>query len=44
MTARAAAPLLPLVGEEVWRGLTGGRSVHLEDWPTVGEASEDARP
>ncbi len=27
------APLLPLTAEEVWRGLTGGRSVHLEDWP-----------
>jgi len=31
--ARVAAPLAPLVTEEVWRGLTGGRSVHLEDWP-----------
>jgi isoleucyl-tRNA synthetase len=30
---RVAAPLLPLVTEEIWRGLTGGRSVHLEDWP-----------
>jgi isoleucyl-tRNA synthetase len=30
---RAAAPLLPLVAEEIWRGLTGGRSVHLTDWP-----------
>ena len=30
---RVAAPLIPLVGEEIWRGLTGGRSVHLEDWP-----------
>ncbi|MCU1515087.1 MAG: isoleucine-tRNA ligase [Microbacteriaceae bacterium] len=30
---RVAAPLLPLVGEKVWQGLTGGRSVHLEDWP-----------
>ena len=30
---RVAAPLLPLVAEEVWRGLTGGRSVHLTDWP-----------
>ena len=24
------APLLPLVTEEIWRGLTGGRSVHLD--------------
>jgi isoleucyl-tRNA synthetase len=31
--ARVAAPLIPLVGEEIWQGLTGGRSVHLEDWP-----------
>ncbi|TPW74534.1 isoleucine--tRNA ligase [Schumannella soli] len=30
---RVAAPLLPLVTEEIWKGLTGGRSVHLEDWP-----------
>jgi isoleucyl-tRNA synthetase len=30
---RASAPLLPLVAEEMWRGLTGGRSVHLADWP-----------
>ncbi|TQJ60963.1 isoleucyl-tRNA synthetase [Arthrobacter sp. SLBN-83] len=30
---RAAASLLPLVSEEIWRGLTGGRSVHLADWP-----------
>ncbi|MCU1580070.1 MAG: isoleucine-tRNA ligase [Rhodoglobus sp.] len=30
---RVAAPLAPLVAEEIWRGLTGGRSVHLEDWP-----------
>jgi isoleucyl-tRNA synthetase len=28
-----AASLLPLVSEEIWRGLTGGRSVHLADWP-----------
>ena len=41
-TTRAAAPLLPLVTEEVWRGLTGGRSVHLTDWPEVGEPSKDA--
>jgi isoleucyl-tRNA synthetase len=30
---RIAAPLLPLVTENIWQGLTGGRSVHLEDWP-----------
>lgn len=30
---RVAAPLLPLVSEEIWGGLTGERSVHLADWP-----------
>ena len=29
------APLAPLVSEEIWRGLTGGRSVHLTDWPSL---------
>jgi len=33
VVARVAAPLLPLTTEEVWRGLTGGRSVHLADFP-----------
>ena len=32
---RVAAPLIPLVAEEIWQGLTGGRSVHLEDWPNA---------
>ena len=28
------APLLPLISEDIWLGLNGGRgSVHLEDWP-----------
>ncbi|MGZ0211206.1 MAG: isoleucine--tRNA ligase [Actinomycetales bacterium] len=31
--ARVAAPLIPLVAEDMWRGLTGERSVHLTDWP-----------
>ena len=38
-TTRAAAPLLPLVTEEIWRGLTGGRSVHLTNWPEVDPAA-----
>ncbi|HEV7741434.1 MAG TPA: isoleucine--tRNA ligase, partial [Pseudolysinimonas sp.] len=38
---RMAAPLLPLVTEEIWRGLTGGRSVHLEDWPDAAEFPRD---
>jgi isoleucyl-tRNA synthetase len=32
---RISAPLIPLIGEEIWQGLTGGRSVHLEDWPSA---------
>ncbi|MGJ7442886.1 isoleucine--tRNA ligase [Aquipuribacter sp. MA13-6] len=38
---RLGAPLLPLVSEEIWRGLTGGRSVHLASWPTVAELPAD---
>ncbi|MEI5582252.1 MULTISPECIES: isoleucine--tRNA ligase [unclassified Agromyces] len=38
---RLAAPLLPLVTEQVWRGLTGGRSVHLADWPAADEFPAD---
>ncbi len=34
---RVAAPLLPLTTEEIWRGLTGGRSVHLSDWPDAAQ-------
>ncbi len=30
---RVVAPMAPLTAEEIWRGLTGGRSVHLTDWP-----------
>jgi isoleucyl-tRNA synthetase len=36
---RVMAPLAPLLTEEVWRGLTGGRSVHLADFPVVGDAA-----
>jgi isoleucyl-tRNA synthetase len=35
VTARVAAPLLPLTMERLWQGLTGGRSVHLADWPSA---------
>ncbi len=35
VTARVAAPLLPLTTEKLWQGLTGGRSVHLADWPAA---------
>ena len=36
VTARLAAPLLPMATEIIWRGITGGRSVHLTDWPEAG--------
>lgn len=39
--ARVAAPLLPLVTEEIWRGLTNGESVHLEDYPAMTDAWAD---
>jgi isoleucyl-tRNA synthetase len=42
VVCRVAAPLLPLVTEEIWRGLTGGRSVHLTDWPEASDLPEDA--
>ena len=38
---RAVAPLLPLTAEEMWRGLTNGRSVHLEYWPDSAEFPRD---
>jgi isoleucyl-tRNA synthetase len=41
VTARVAAPLLPLTTERIWQGLTGGRSVHLADWPTANLLSHD---
>ncbi|MGV7921565.1 class I tRNA ligase family protein, partial [Mycobacterium kansasii] len=41
VTARLAAPLLPLITEMIWRGLTGGRSVHLTDWPQAGVVPAD---
>ncbi|TCP45417.1 isoleucyl-tRNA synthetase [Tamaricihabitans halophyticus] len=43
VTCRVVAPLLPLTSEQVWRGLTGQRSVHLTDWPSaVDELPSDA--
>ncbi|MEU3627915.1 isoleucine--tRNA ligase [Amycolatopsis coloradensis] len=42
VTSRVVAPLLPLTAEVVWRGLTGGRSVHLTDWPNSLDLPADA--
>jgi isoleucyl-tRNA synthetase len=41
VTCRVVAPLLPLTTEVIWRGLTGGRSVHLTDWPSTDELPRD---
>ena len=41
VVCRATAPLMPLTTEEVWRGLTGERSVHLTDWPSAADLPAD---
>jgi isoleucyl-tRNA synthetase len=41
MVTRVAAPLLPMVSEEIWRGLTGGKSVHLTSWPDASKLAYD---
>jgi isoleucyl-tRNA synthetase len=39
--ARVVAPLAPMTTEEIWRGLTGGRSVHLTDLPDAADFPAD---
>ena len=39
--SRVTAPLLPFTTEEIWRGLTGARSVHLTDWPDFSDLPAD---
>jgi isoleucyl-tRNA synthetase len=39
--ARVVAPLAPLTAEEIWRGLSGERSVHLTDWPRAASLPAD---
>lgn len=34
---RTVAPLMPMEAETIWRGLTGGESVHLADWPFLAD-------
>lgn len=41
LVSRVAAPLAPMVTEQVWRGLTGQRSVHLASWPDDGTIPVD---
>jgi isoleucyl-tRNA synthetase len=38
---QVAAPLLPLVTDEVYGGLAGAGSVHLSDWPDAGALPSD---
>jgi isoleucyl-tRNA synthetase len=38
---RAAAPLLPMISEVVYRGLTAERSVHLTDFPRAADLPAD---
>ena len=38
---RMCAPFLPLVTEEIYRGLTAETSVHLADWPKAEELPAD---
>lgn len=40
-TCRVVAPLLPLVSDAVYGGLTDGRSVHLSNWPGADELPAD---
>jgi isoleucyl-tRNA synthetase len=35
------APLLPMLSESIYRGLTGERSVHLADWPRSADLPAD---
>ena len=39
--SKTLAPLLPLITEEIYRGLTGEESVHLADWPDPEELACD---
>lgn len=38
--AHILAPFTPFLSEELYRNLTGGESVHLNDWPKVGHINE----
>ena len=35
LLTQVTAPMLPMLTEYIYKGLTGGRSVHLTDWPTL---------
>ena len=41
LVTKSVAPLLPLISENIYRGLTGEKSVHLSDWPDVSKIAID---
>jgi isoleucyl-tRNA synthetase len=41
VTCKVAAPLMPMITEKVWTGLTGKDSVHLADWPDINQLPAD---
>lgn len=36
--SRTIAPLAPMEAETIWRGLTGGESVHVANWPYLADS------
>ena len=40
--SKVAASLLPLTTEEIYRGLTGERSVHLANWPAAEDFADES--
>ena len=42
-TAKLAAPFAPFIAEQVYRGVTGGASVHLENFPEADTALQDRK-
>ncbi|MEA3076707.1 MAG: isoleucyl-tRNA synthetase [Actinomycetota bacterium] len=41
LLTQVSAPLLPLLSEAIYKGLTGARSVHLTDWPDASSFPSD---
>ncbi|ADD40401.1 isoleucine--tRNA ligase [Stackebrandtia nassauensis] len=41
VVCETAAPLLPLITDDIWRGLTGDSSVHLADYPDATVLPQD---
>ncbi|MFH0834004.1 MAG: class I tRNA ligase family protein [Patescibacteria group bacterium] len=39
--AKLLAPITPFLAEKIWQNLTGGESVHLENWPEVDKSKID---